>query len=58
MNLDKQALDRWITREPDYYEPDDYEDDEHEPDEPRCADCGEWEVTTGHMECQYPQDHE
>ncbi len=23
----------------------------------RCADCGEPGLTTGHMGCQYPQDH-
>lgn len=26
--------------------------------EPHCADCGEWGVPTGHMECQYPKDHD
>ena len=24
---------------------------------PRCADCGEPGERTGHMDCQYPQDH-
>lgn len=24
----------------------------------RCADCGEYGELTGHMECQYPQDHD
>lgn len=23
----------------------------------RCADCGEEGASTGHMECQYPQNH-
>lgn len=27
-------------------------------DTPRCGDCGEPGKMTGHMECQYPQDHE
>jgi len=23
----------------------------------RCSDCGEAGMTTGHMGCQYPEDH-
>jgi len=26
--------------------------------ETRCADCGERGERTGHMDCQYPQDHD
>jgi hypothetical protein len=31
---------------------------DHEYQEPTCADCGEYGERTGHMGCQYPQDHD
>ena len=31
---------------------------EHTYEPPTCADCGEYGERTGHMECQYPQNHE
>lgn len=30
----------------------------HRSHDPRCADCGEWGETTGHMDCRYPKDHD
>ena len=33
-----------------------YDDDSHP--HTRCADCGQYGETTGHMDCQYPQDRD
>jgi hypothetical protein len=35
----------------------DEQDDEEQDARPRCGDCGEPGERTGHMTCQYPQDH-